>query len=194
MPKNAQLPRVVAGIRPLKEYVGAFAPGAPIPDGEADLAVLVMRVPAAGDADAAAGAACAAMEWADALVRRLDRAPGFKDTSILTVVATPPRGPAHPLPPTLTQERRALPPAEGAAAAVVRPLQSFEFSGTERVAADVAAPAVVAHRLAGVIRRDRVGQLTLEEAAARGGGGAIPAERMLAELAYKIDRAPKYGA
>ncbi len=183
-----------AEIRPLKEYVGGFAPGASIPDGEADLAVLVMRVPPAATPDAALGAACAAMEWTDALVRRLDRAPGFKDTAILTLVTTPPGGPSHSLPPTLTQERAALPPIADAGGVVVRPLQSFEYSGTERVEVDVAAPAVVVHRMAGVIRRDRVGEMSLEEVAVRGGGKAIPAERMLAELAYKIDRAPKYGA
>ena len=43
-------------------------------------------------------------------------------------------------------------------------------------------------------RRDRVEELSLTSIAARGGGKCILAERMLHEIAYKIDRAPKYGA
>ena len=43
-------------------------------------------------------------------------------------------------------------------------------------------------------RRDEAAQLSAAEAVARGGGGCILLERLLPELAYKLGRAPKYGA
>ncbi|KAK9821225.1 hypothetical protein WJX81_003510 [Elliptochloris bilobata] len=49
-------------------------------------------------------------------------------------------------------------------------------------------------RLAGVVRRDMAARLSATEAAERGGGGCILLERLLPELAYKLGRAPKYGA
>ncbi len=44
------------------------------------------------------------------------------------------------------------------------------------------------------VRRDRAQRLTLGEALASGGGGALLLEHLLPELAYKLGRAPKYGA
>lgn len=75
---------------------------------------------------------------------------------------------------------------------VRRPLQSYQFSGTRRVAVVGGRRALVVHRLAGVVRRDEAA--ALGEAAARGAGGVILAERLLPEVAYKLGRAPKYGA
>jgi hypothetical protein len=43
-------------------------------------------------------------------------------------------------------------------------------------------------------RRDGAARLSAAEAAARGGGGCILLERVLPELAFKLGRAPKYGA
>jgi len=43
-------------------------------------------------------------------------------------------------------------------------------------------------------RKDRVEELTVAAIEAKGGGGCILGERMLSEIAYKIDKAPKYGA
>ena len=43
-------------------------------------------------------------------------------------------------------------------------------------------------------RRDAVECLELGEVKRRGGGGCILAARLLPEVAYKLGRAPKYGA
>lgn len=43
-------------------------------------------------------------------------------------------------------------------------------------------------------RKDRVEELSVAAIEVKGGGGGILAERMLFEIAYKIDKAPKYGA
>lgn len=43
-------------------------------------------------------------------------------------------------------------------------------------------------------RRDRAERMKLSEAHQRGGQGTILADRMLHEVAYKLGRAPKYGA
>jgi hypothetical protein len=43
-------------------------------------------------------------------------------------------------------------------------------------------------------RKDRVEEFSVAAIEAKGGGGCILAERMLPEVAYKIDKAPKYGA
>jgi hypothetical protein len=142
---------------------------------------------------AALAAAVAALEWADALVRALDAAPGLRGRTLLTLVLG--AGPA-PLPgagrPALGGAL--LAPAGADFPPVRRPRQSAEFSGVAAVAPDARRPAVVVHRLPGVVRRDGVARLTLGEVRARGGGGAILAERVLPELAYKLGRAPKYGA
>lgn len=43
-------------------------------------------------------------------------------------------------------------------------------------------------------RKDRVEELNVAAIEAKGGGRCILGERMLFEIAYKIDKAPKYGA
>ena len=43
-------------------------------------------------------------------------------------------------------------------------------------------------------RKDAVQKLDVGEVLERGGGGCILAERLLPEVAYKLGRAPKYGA
>lgn len=146
---------------------------------------------AGGTAEGAAGAEGRLLEWLDALVRELNQVPGFRETVLLTLVlgsgAVPPSSLA--LPP---QEPSRLVPR--GCAPLSRPRQSYEFAGAQPVSVDVERPALVVHRLAGVIRRDRVAALDPAEVARHGGGGAILAERMLPELAYKLGRAPKYGA
>ncbi|KAG2430129.1 hypothetical protein HXX76_010228 [Chlamydomonas incerta] len=83
---------------------------------------------------------------------------------------------------------------------VSRPLQSFEFLGLERLTGpggcgvDLAAPLLVARRLPGVVRRDRAERLSYRDALAAGGQGCVQLERLLPEVAYKVARAPKYGA
>ena len=64
----------------------------------------------------------------------------------------------------------------------------------ERVEVAEAAPLLLVRRLPGVVRRDRAAKLSLAEAAARGGMGAMLLDRLLPEMAYKLARAPKYGA
>ncbi|PNW82605.1 hypothetical protein CHLRE_06g285850v5 [Chlamydomonas reinhardtii] len=83
---------------------------------------------------------------------------------------------------------------------VSRPLQSFEFLGLERLTGpggcgvDLAAPLLVVRRLPGVVRRDRAERLSYRDALAAGGLGCVQLERLLPEVAYKVARAPKYGA
>ena len=84
--------------------------------------------------------------------------------------------------------------APGAAVVVPRPLQSWQQLGSGAVAADARRPALVLRRLPAVMRRDACARFSLAEVAARGGLGATLADRLLPEIAYKIGRAPKYGA
>jgi hypothetical protein len=159
----------------------------------ADVAVAEPDCSDAGAAASAFAAAVAALEWADALVRALDAAPGLGGRTLLTLVLG---AGAAPLPPAGRPALGGAPlaPAGADFPPVRRPRQSAEFSGAAAVAPDVRRPAVVVHRLPGVVRRDGVARLVLGEVRARGGGGAILAERVLPELAYKLGRAPKYGA
>ncbi|KAL4423937.1 hypothetical protein ABPG75_001238 [Micractinium tetrahymenae] len=156
--------------------------------------------------------ASAALEWADAVLSHLNQAPGFRDTVLLSLVVGPGQQPLCQQP-LLAQEQpllacdsaperhqpcAAVQPAAAAAAAdcppVRRPLQSYQFAGQERIAVDAARPALVVHRLAGVIRVDAAAALDLAEVRAHGAAGCILAERLLPEVAYKLGRAPKYGA
>ena len=50
------------------------------------------------------------------------------------------------------------------------------------------------HRLEAVVRRDAVSAVCAAEVAAQGGRGVILADDVLAELAFKLGRAPKYGS
>ena len=106
--------------------------------------------------------ACTALEWTDALVRFLDAVPGFKDSTILTIVLTPPsQGDlVIPLPVSLPQGQAELSVSigkeenfsSGSGSKLQRPLQSYQFSGVERVNIDESKPAVVVHRCVGIIR------------------------------------------
>jgi hypothetical protein len=55
-------------------------------------------------------------------------------------------------------------------------------------------PAIVVHRLPAVIRVDSARRLDLSHISSQGAAGCILAERLLPEIAYKLGRAPKYGA
>jgi hypothetical protein len=96
-----------------------------------------------------------------------------------------------------------LDPGGGGDAAVwrvPRPRQSFECGAAIEGTNAGAGPDVVAEgatllvvsRLAGVTRRD--GAARLAAAAASGGGGAMAVERLMHGVAFKLGRAPKYGA
>lgn len=77
---------------------------------------------------------------------------------------------------------------------VLRPIQSWQVAGSCEVAADTRRPLLCLRRLPGVIRTDGCGRLGLVECCVAGGMGPILADRLLAEVAYKVGRAPKYGA
>ena len=76
----------------------------------------------------------------------------------------------------------------------MRPLQSFERLEGQAVSVAHDAPAVVVRRLAGVIRRDSAVGVGVQEALEKGVHGCILADRLLHEVAYKVAKAPKYGA
>lgn len=110
-----------------------------------------------------------ALDWADSLLSQLGQVPGFKDTVLLSLVVGQRQGqgcaqaPPHLLqqgPPLLVAnqeqaagERAAIGAAAGERLQVQRPLQSYQFAGLDQVKVDEAAPALVVHRLAGVIRQ-----------------------------------------
>jgi hypothetical protein len=77
---------------------------------------------------------------------------------------------------------------------VLRPKQSWQLCGGGEVAADPCHPLLCLRRLPGVIRRDGCSRLSLVEGWSQGGMGPLLLERLLPELAYKMGRAPKYGA
>ena len=113
--------------------------------------------------------AVAMLEWADELLRCLNSVPGFRDTVLLSLVVVPGAQPLSTAP--LLQQEQALlthgqPQAAAAAGSaaqaaaplengcwrVHRPLQSFQFAGQQEVEVDGQRPALVVHRLPGVIR------------------------------------------
>lgn len=77
----------------------------------------------------------------------------------------------------------------------LRPRQSYQLSGDKSVA-DVRDhhPLLVAHCLEGVTRRDDAQVFGVRECRDHGGDSTILADRFLHELAFKLWRAPKYGA
>lgn len=76
----------------------------------------------------------------------------------------------------------------------LRPRQSFEVAADATVAVQSSAPLLVVQRLPAAVRVDACQRLSLQQAGSRGGSGAKLAERFMPELAYKLGRAPKYGA
>jgi hypothetical protein len=172
-------------------------------------------------------AAVELLAWLDRTLRYLNNSSAFKDTVLLTVLATP--GAAGPLPaavPLLTaaggcpipeapssaaqqedqdsqQQQKSLAGAtvQGAAAAlqpagrpVLRPLQSWQQLGGAEVDVDVRRPLLCMRRLPGVIRRDDCNRFSLAECCSSTGVLGLLADRLLPEVAYKLGRAPKYGA
>jgi hypothetical protein len=107
---------------------------------------------------------CLALDWLDALFRELNSATGFREGVLLSLVIGAGRGPL--LQQTTAEQQSILQPvlwemplvaASGTVSAydfqaIRRPLQSYQFSGMQRVQVDAARPAVGIHRLAGIIR------------------------------------------
>jgi hypothetical protein len=77
---------------------------------------------------------------------------------------------------------------------VYRPKQSFEFSGEAEVEVCGDRGILRVDRLPGVVRRDNVRRLGVQECRDEGAAGCILAERLLWEVAYKMARASKYGS
>ena len=104
--------------------------------------------------------ACAALQWTDSLIRCLDSLPGFRDMVLLSLVISPPPPPIEFFLPlssgriSLLQEQPVLLKGSDGSdgTGLRRPLQSYQFSGVEKVSVDEERVAVVVHRLAGVIR------------------------------------------
>jgi len=148
-------------------------------DNESDMIILWMHLPEAAhrrQEEEEAGSetidqACIALEWTDSLLRNLDSIPGFRETVLTTVVVAPPPQPS-PLPqlktdgnsnspaPCLLKHPLAQKQVElevrtsnsGKKAVLHRPLQSYQFSGMKQVKVDTERPAVVLHRLPGIVR------------------------------------------
>lgn len=158
-------------------------------------------------AAAAAAAARGVAEWSDRVLRYLNNSAPLREAVLVGLVLTPAGadlgpgllrpGGGEPL-----EAGRAVGDAAAADSAggssdvleVPRPPQSWEDLGGRPFAGDARRPLLCARRLAGVMRVDGCGRLGLGECLARGGMGAIVVDRLLPEIAYKVGRAPKYGA
>ena len=166
--------------------------------------------------------ACSALEWLDGMVQHLNMVPGFRDKVLLLVALG--WGSSRSLPllqpgggQLLSKDAQGMDPADndlgdvGAGqlhpadsvfASVQRPTQSFEANassaGAELPATSTAlasiSPLLVVRRLPAVIRVDRCTQLGVAECLQNSGDGPIAAQHLLPELAFKLGRAPKYGA
>ncbi len=170
-----------AGVRSLEEYVASYSLGTPLEDTEADMVILWMQLPREiihrqeeekekedSDDSSLEGTSdqeIIALEWTDALLRCLDSTPGFRDTVLTTLVVTPPSPPpvktdtdsTRPgvLTQPLAQEQIELSVSttdSGEKVVLHRPLQSYQFSGMNKIEVDASRPAVVVHRLPGVVR------------------------------------------
>jgi hypothetical protein len=137
---------------------------------------------------------------ADRALRYLGASPAFRDAVLLAVVATPAGADLGPglLAAGGEQLQRCTDNGGGGGGGggggVPRPLQSWQQLGGAPAAADARRLMLCARRLAGVCRVDGAGRLGLREAVAGGGLLATMADRLLPEIAYKVGRAPKYGA
>jgi hypothetical protein len=77
---------------------------------------------------------------------------------------------------------------------VLRPLQSCEQLSGKPLAVSQQRAILCLRRLPGVIRRDDCTRFSLSDCCSNSGGLALLADRLLPEIAYKLGRAPKYGA
>lgn len=155
---------------------------------------------------ATAPAAAAALSWADKTLRYLNNSSAFKDTVLLTVLATPGSSQQPGAIPLLAATGGCeLSPRVGTAAPgqqqqqqperkVLRPLQSCEQLAGKPLAVSQQRAILCLRRLPGVIRRDECSRFSLSECCSSSGGLALLADRLLPEIAYKLGRAPKYGA
>jgi hypothetical protein len=155
-------------------------------------------------------AACEGLLWLDRTVRFLNSSSALRDAVLLTVVLTPGAG---ELPGSWLQAggsavqpgggdaaagggRPAAPggaAAAGSCPAVLRPPQSWQSSGGAPVEVAAGRPLLCLRRLPSVVRRDGCSRLCLADWR-QAGQGALLAERLIPELAYKMGCSLKYGA
>lgn len=152
---------------------------------------------------AAAAAAAAVLSWADKTLRYLNNSSAFKDAVLLTVLVTPGSSQQPGAIPLLAAAGGGvLSPQVGAAAPaqqqperrVLRPLQSCEQLAGKPLAVSQQRAILCLRRLPGVIRRDGCTRFSLSDCCSNSGSLALLADRLLPEIAYKLGRAPKYGA
>jgi hypothetical protein len=84
--------------------------------------------------------------------------------------------------------------ATGIRARAYKPKQSWQASGLHTVQVKLAQPLMVASYLRGVTRKDDVEQYLLQDMLDIGGQGCLLVDRIIHEIAYKVGRAPKFGA
>jgi hypothetical protein len=174
----------------------------PLPEAAAVAAVVGGSKPSSSSAAAAVDV----LEWADRTLRYLNNSAAFRDAVLLAVVATPagsdlgagllePGGTVlHPGSLLASSSGGGLGGDDDVGFPVARPVQSWQQLGGETIAVETRRPALCARRLPGVVRCGGARRLGLGEWAGGGGGGATLADRLLPEIAYKVGRAPKYGA
>lgn len=167
---------------------------------------------AVSDSNLAAAAAAALLGWLDKTLRYLNNSSAFKDTVLLTVLATPGSSQQPDAIPLLAAAGGAeLSPTATAAATggtsdqaqqqqqqwvrkVLRPPQSCEQLAGQPLAVSHQRAVLCLRRLPGVIRRDECSRFSLGDCCSSSGTLAILADRLAPEIAYKLGRAPKYGA
>lgn len=168
-----------------------------------------------------AAVAAAVLAWVDRTLRYLNNSSAFKDAVLLTVLATPgsimlpavptllAAGGGEPINPNAVLAQAAAGDVGGSCAAsgqqqlqqvqqqhrvVLKPLQSWEQLGGHALAISKQRPMLCLRRLPGVNRRDGCVKFSLQECCSSSGTLGLVADRLLPELAYKLGRAPKYGA
>jgi hypothetical protein len=150
--------------------------------------------------------------WVDKTLRYLNNSSAFKDAVLLTVLATPgssqqpvdipmlaalggtvvssltPSGHAQAL------EHQDQQQQQQQQRRVLKPMQSCEQLAGQPLAVNRQRAVLCLRRLPGVIRRDDCSRFSLQDSCSSSGSLALLADRLLPEVAYKLGRAPKYGA
>lgn len=159
----------------------------------------------ASPASTEAAGAAALLGWLDKTLRYLNNSAAFKDAVLLTVLATPGSSQQPAAVPMLAQAGGTpltlLPSGphikqqqQQPLRHVLKPLQSWEQLAGQPLAVSKQRAILCLRRLPGVIRRDDCSRFSLSDCCASSGTLALLADRLLPEVAYKLGRAPKYGA
>ncbi|KAL6769504.1 hypothetical protein ACKKBG_A31290 [Auxenochlorella protothecoides x Auxenochlorella symbiontica] len=148
---------------------------------------------AAGEGAVPASAWSAALAWVQAFLEA-----GALEGTLLTIVFAVEAPLPAPLACRVAEAGGAQPmlaPAGPDFPPLPRPWQSFQASGpTGLVDVSRACVGLTLQHLPGVTRCDLMESFQPEAICQKGGAGMILAESLLAELAFKIGHAPKYGA